>query len=398
MKPAIDVIGNKRCSGCFGCYNSCQFDAIEIKLNEHGFYMPRIDKNKCTECGNCQKYCPVITVQNDNSRDPKYYATKSNDIELQINSSSGGIFGELARDILGKGGVVFGAGWDTELNLFHKPIEKIDNLISIQGSKYIQSDMGKIYKDIILLAGKGKDILFCGTPCQVAALNTFFVGNAGLKEKITTCDLVCHGVASTLVFNKYLENIEDFYKSKIKEVYFRSKKTGWADFSMKIKMTNGKTYQKSHKFDPFMSGFLNDIYLRDSCYECPFSKIPRFGDITLGDLWGASKEVYDHYGVSIITVNNSNGQKKVDELVKASKIKFKEYPSDRANENNPRIVHGKLAIPPIRKDFMDNLQNRSFESLAKDYIDEKKFMLRLKKQIKYWRFRYIKNRVKRIWQ
>ena len=390
LKPAIDIIGKERCAGCFGCYNSCPEDAITMKLDDDGFYMPEIDREKCTECGICEKHCPVITVKNVNSPKPKFHAARTNDAELLMKSSSGGIFGEIARYVLGKGGVVYGAGWNEKLELVHKRIDGVSKLPSIMGSKYIQSDIGRTYTEIIALAREGRMVLFCGTPCQVAALNLFMDDKT--RQNVLECDLICHGVASTSVLNYYLKG----FKREVKDISFRSKKNGWADFSMEIRFLDGN-YLKSHKTDMFMKGFLKNIYLRKACYDCPFASMPRHGDVTLGDLWGAEKEYYDHNGVSIILENSPDGGKVIEQLVKAGKIKVKDYPGEKAIQNNPRIARGKLEIPKQRKDFLRDARTKTFDEVFKIYIDNQNIIKSIKMKLSYKKFKKIQKQRKKDW-
>ena len=173
MKPAIEVIGPENCAGCFACYNSCSYNVIEMVENEEGFYYPDINDN-CTACGVCQKFCPVINpIRFVDEFSPKFYAGWSKDDDTRINSSSGGMFPELARYILENEGVVFGVAWNENLLPVHVKITDVDEIPRLMGSKYVQSNVGKTYKEALSELRKGKIILFSGTPCQIAGLNTF---------------------------------------------------------------------------------------------------------------------------------------------------------------------------------------------------------------------------------
>jgi len=398
MKPAIDVIGYESCTGCFGCYNSCPFNAIEMQLDNYGFYIPVINRDKCTDCGICQKHCPVISRKNNNTTKPRFYAAITTDNKSLMNSSSGGIFGELAKSVLKEDGIVYGAGWDDNLKLVHKAVSDEAEITSIQGSKYIQSNMKKVYLDVVSNAKEGKKILFCGTPCQVAALNTFIMDQKDIKDRITTCDLVCHGVGSTLFMKKYLSYLILKYGSEISSISFRSKKTGWSDYSMEILFKNGKRYIKSHRFDPFMIIYLKNLCLRQSCYQCPFNRIPRYGDITLGDLWGATKGVYNHYGVSLVITNNTHGERIIRRLIDKKVIIAKEYPRDLAINSNPRIASGNYKIPPQRDLFFSDLTTKSFDELLDIYVSRRNLIYHALRYAKYMKFKLHQYYKKYVWK
>jgi len=386
-ETAIEIIGEDRCAGCFGCYNSCPNDAIEMKYDEHSFYLPFINEN-CNRCGICQQHCPVIqdTENDDKSKEPVFYGGRSKDREIRMMSSSGGIFPELAKYILDQSGVVFGAGWDENFNLEHVKINDFYEIEKITGSKYVQSRIGKGYKKVLKELEEGKNVLFVGAPCQVAALNTF-----DDYEELLTIDLVCHGVPSQLLFDKYLEYKEKEYESDIDKIFFRDKTNGWEDFQMRIGFEDGSVYEKNHKLDPYFKAYLPNLCLRDSCYDCKFNCIPRPGDITLGDFWGEPpKEISTNEGVSVILANNRKGEQVLKELKNENQIEMKRTDYNTATVNNPRIDGGKFQIPNSRNDFLEELKTKDFESIKDKYIEIpnplefrlKKFVMSVLKSLK----------------
>lgn len=367
---AIDIIGEKKCTGCAGCFNVCSFNAIEMKLSEEGFYKPIINKNKCTSCGMCSKSCPVIKFENTNYDIDKIkvYAGFTLDEQIRKESSSGGLFSEIANLIIEQKGVVFGAGWDESMTVNHVPVSSMEDVYKLRSSKYVQSNIQDTYKKINKFLEEGYKVLFVGVPCQVAALNNI-VKN---KSNLLTVDLVCHGVPSLKVFQKYLEGISK--GQKINYFTFRDKGLGWSKYSTKAEMENGKEYSSITKEDPFFHGFICDLYLNTSCYDCRFSQIPRTGDITLGDFWKIPEELMDERGVSVIISNNAKGENIIKELEKQKKIKLIEQPLSSATLGNPRIENGHLRMREQRKECLKDIQNESFE-----YIYEK----HIKKLIRY---------------
>lgn len=364
-KPAIGMIGIEKCTGCFGCYNSCPHDAIEMKYSEEGFYVPKIN-DKCTCCGICQEHCPVIKSPDNSEKfqQPIFYGGKSTDKDVLLNSSSGGLFPEIAKLILNNSGVVFGACLKEDLSLKHVKIENIDNLSRIMGSKYIQSGVGGSYKEVLKELKNGKKVLFSGTPCQISALNTFTN-----HDNLYTIDLACHGVPSRILFDKYIEHREDKRGKKVKHVNFRDKGRGWNDFQMKITFDDGSVYEKNHRLDPFFRAFLPNLCLMEACYECQFNEIPRPGDISLGDFWGRPPgEIKDPNGVSVIVVNNKRGKEIITKLKDTGQIELCKTNFITATKRNPRLIGHDFKILTVRENFIKDLKREDFEYLDKKYL------------------------------
>jgi len=365
MKPAIMIIGENKCIGCYGCYNICLNRAIEMKLNKEGFITPYIIKNKCINCGICQEYCPILNNKKTlQPQDPTPYAAWSRDTQIIKNSSSGGIFTELAHRIIKNGGIVFGVAFNEEFMTKHIPIRNTTNINLIQGSKYIQSHVNDSYIKAVDYAKQGKKVLFSGTPCQIAALNIFIQKNPNLN--IYTCDVICHGVPSESIYSSYLKYLKQKYKANIKNINFREKSNGWKSYNIKIMFDNKKQYIKNYQEDPFFQGYMKNLYLRPICYNCPFSKIPRVSDITLGDYWGVPPKLLNPLGVSIVLINNNKGKKLFNEMKKIykKKIHLKDI-----TPHNPTIYNGIYNTIYDRNKIMNHfIVNKDFNFIYKKYI------------------------------
>lgn len=363
----IQIIDEDRCTGCALCYNVCTSEAIEIELSNYGFYLPVIDQNKCLNCGKCLLSCPINLKKKDKHElnmnlDIKVYGAWSNDENIRMKSSSGGIFSELAISIIQEGGVVFGAGWNQDYGLLeHMAVSSVETLENLRGSKYIQSYVGKSYEKIKNFIVQGKRILFVGTPCQVAGLKSMVK-----NENLYTVDLICHGIPSMLVFRKYLAS--KIGTRKIKEFSFRDKEFGWNKYGIKIKTDDDYIYHSIYKFDPFMVGYLRNLYLNKVCYSCPFSDMPRVGDITLGDFWGVDKKYYDQNGVSAVIVNNVHGQKLFEKIVLNNAVQVFETNIETIANYNKRLVNGQCSIPVFRNETLTELVNYNFDYIEK-YIN-----------------------------
>ena len=277
----IEIKSKEDCCGCYACYNICPKQCITMKTDNEGFWYPKIDKNKCINCNLCEKVCPIINPVKRVDSKKIAYASMNKDEQVRMKSSSGGIFSILAEYIIKNNGVVYGAGFDEDFNIKHKRILYSTDLDLLRGSKYVQSSIGDIYKQVKNDLENNNPVLFTGTPCQVEGLRSYL-----RKEYVNliTMDFICHGVPSPLVWEKYLKKMKKSKQENIKNIYFRNKDIGWKLFSLKI-IFDKRIYSNDLNNDLFMKGFLQDVYLRPSCYNCKFKKINRISDITVADFF-----------------------------------------------------------------------------------------------------------------
>ncbi len=292
------------CSGCGACANVCPKNAISMKPDQEGFLQPCVDQEKCISCGKCTRTCPVLNLEKTNEKPENVYAVRASD-EIRQRSSSGGVFTLAAEWILKQGGVVCGAAFDENMQLRHIMIDRVEDLDLLRGSKYLQSDVKDIYSQVRKSLKDGRKVLFTGTPCQVAALYSV----AGKHDNLYSIDILCHGVPSQTVFNKYLEEIAN--GREVKSVRFRDKRFGWVANHIIVEFEDGSTHIGTDKTDAYEKGFLRNLFLRPSCEDCRFSVFPRHGDISLGDFWGIQKTdatQNDGKGTSILLINNERGR------------------------------------------------------------------------------------------
>ena len=387
----IKITDKKNCSGCKACYNICPRNCIKMSEDMEGFSYPKVRVNDCVKCGLCEKVCPQLNiyVSKESYAEPTCLAAWNVDKAVRANSSSGGIFTSLAGWILSQDGVVFGAGYDVQHRVIHKEVHKIEGLNDLRGSKYAQSDIGDTYQSAKKYLEAGKSVLFTGTPCQIAGLNNFLQVE---YERLYTCDIVCHGVPSPLVFEKYKQSLEESYNSKLTGINFRNKKNGWKSYKVAIQFANHREYSKTFIDDAYMKGFLRNYYLRPSCYSCTYAKLPRTSDITLGDFWGiASKypELDDDGGTSLLLINTDKGKA----MFKASEnnIKQCECELQHAINGNPSLISS-VKEPKVREKFFKDLHTREFNYIIKRYMSAPNTM---EKNILFGKrvLRYIKKRI-----
>ena len=277
------IIDDKtKCSGCHACANACPKNCISMVSDEEGFWYPQVNKEKCIDCGLCEKVCPIIHKwQSDDSLTTTAMAAINLNEEIRLKSSSGGIFTLIAEKIIDQGGVVFGAAFSDDFkSVQHICVDNIADLDKLRGSKYVQSKIGDTYKQAKEYLDSGRKVLFSGTPCQIGGLYSYL---RKPYENLLTQDIICHGVPSPMVWEKYVEEHERKISSKANKVTFRNKKNGWKAYSVFIGFENRKQYLKEHSADMYIKAFLSDICLRPSCFDCQFKGIKRHADITLTD-------------------------------------------------------------------------------------------------------------------
>jgi coenzyme F420-reducing hydrogenase beta subunit len=374
----------KNCSSCMACVNVCARGAIEIVQDKEGFFRPQVNEDICSKCGKCEKACPwenIIENPNGSSISPKALAAYSNNENIRLHSSSGGIFSTLASSVLAQGGLIVGVGYKDPIHLEFKVIEKEEEMSLIRLSKYFQANPDFIYKQVKKLLLDGHKVLFSGTSCQVAAL--YSVLGKRQFENLTTIDIVCHGVPSQKVFEKFILESDNTCEN----IIFRSKKTGWKNYSMALNNKNGSKFISARPTsNTFMQAFLKDLCLNTSCAECKYRKIPRIADITLGDYWGISKhhpEMDDDKGTSVVLLNTEQGEKLFNEAQgreTSPAMTICESRLEYAIAGNPCIAHS--SQPHKNRDaFMDNLDNATLSELLKKYNPPPSLLYRMARKI-----------------
>ena len=361
------------CSSCAACANVCARGAISMTLDQNGFYRPTIDASKCIACGACERACPVTkNVKNPNgsTESPQVFAAYAADEKIRTESSSGGVFSVLAQRVLKDGGAVVGVAQLGKTHFGHIIAEDAAGLEKLRGSKYVQADAGNIYRDVRTLLRTGREVLFSGTPCQVAGL--YAVLGKTEYPNLVTVDIVCHGSPSVNVFEKYIRELETERSVSVLSSRFRDKRNGWRLFSMAhraIEYSSGDCFQifKTLREDKFMRVFLQNLCLNDSCADCHYGKIPRVADITLGDYWNIRNfhpELDDDRGTSLVLLNTEHGQRLFDEVrpglrLCASKAEY-------AILGNPCLVRSSVPHPDRSKFFAD-LDSKTLDELIRKY-------------------------------
>lgn len=270
-----------------------------------GFYYPQTGAG-CLECGLCLAVCPLKSRRGSTtSFSPRYLGVKAKDSDILAYSTSGGLFTLLSDAVFARHGFIYGAVFDSEMNLSHIEASEPSVRNKMRGAKYLQSDPGETYKKVKARLDEGRYVMFTGTPCQVEALKRYLHAE---YERLLCVDLICNGVPSPGVFHHCLRILER--KGKIEHFNFRDKRRGWHN-SMVSYVRGGEKIYETFGENLFTSLYFRDLITRPVCAVCPYANLNRPGDITIGDFWGIEKvnpRFDDTRGVSLCILNNAKGQ------------------------------------------------------------------------------------------
>lgn len=361
---------DKECTACGACVQICTASCIYLSADSSGVVYPIIERNNCIKCNACTKVCHLYTAVDLYDKVQHAYAVVNNsDLDLS-KSTSGGAFSAIAKYVLNKSGVVYGCAYVEHLKAKHIRIDSADDLEKLNGSKYVQSDIGDCYLAIQNDLNNGLGVFFSGTPCQVSGLKTFL----GKKyEKLITADIVCHGVAPQKYFDKYIEWLEQKIHMNITDYSFRSKdNSGWslAGVCKGIDKRTGKAVKKNIYYynEFYYYYFLKGHIYRDSCYSCKYACSDRIGDFTLGDLWGIeilNVPFRTSGGCSLVLTNNQKAATILHEL----DCSISEISMENALKHNKQLISPSTA-PAAREQVVELFSTRDAESIYSYFLKE----------------------------
>lgn len=358
------------CTGCGVCALKCPTHCIEMTASSEGFLYPEINGEKCIDCGRCLKFCPANECSMDLSI-KEIYAAKTKDHGNYMASASGGIASELALAILGRNGVVYGCTMDEAFHTYHIRIESPKEISRIQGSKYTQSRIDSILPELHRDVQEGREVLFTGTPCQVAAV---LKHEGGRKDNLYLIDLVCHGVTNDSVLDRYISSVQNKTSASVVSYRFRDKSASMHERreSIQLEFGNGRKKKVASRVidSPFYYGFLNNDISRLSCYGCKYKCDSRLGDITLGDYWSADSEfsaIKSDYGYSRVILNTDKGIGLFESLPDLEKYKSEKRFEIYAN-NRQNVPAKREKFYTFLADHSEEGQKKAWELLKADHL------------------------------
>lgn len=369
MNKYLNELNKKDCCGCSACIQICPKKALTMISDEDGFCYPQIDMSKCVHCGKCAMVCPMEKSATNNSTSFQAFAAYSSIEKYISNSSSGGIFPEIAAWVIQNGGAVYGAIMDENFNVFHARIDQLSDIHSMQGSKYVQSEMGEIMSQCKEDLKNGKYVFFTGTGCQISGLKQF-LGKE--YENLLTADVICHGVPSNFFFKKYIEFLEKKHRGKLREICFRDKrKNGWS-ITQRYQIQRRKKvkdYYLNRYLSEYFTAFLDGMIARESCYVCPFATLNRPADITMGDFWGYQRtrpDLTHKEGLSLLLVNTEKGMHIVKTLRELG-VNFQEVSYESVEKSDNKNLYFPTKRPPERDTIYHDLHVHGFKYISKKY-------------------------------
>lgn len=363
----ITITDKTQCCGCWACANACPKQCIGMVEDNEGFRYPKIDVEKCIDCGLCEKVCPIkASMQDDTS--PESFVVQHKDTEILRTSTSGGFYSALSRYVIGRGGVVFGASFDDNMVLRHTYSETLEGCEQFRGSKYVQSLMGGSYALVKKFLDEGRWVAFSGTPCQVAGLYGYLRNRE--YEKLITVDLVCRGTPSPRLLAQYLAHHSSVAKSKVIDYRSRDKYYGYDYSTATITFADKhKHYHKGMESDMMLRLYFKNICSRPSCYACHFKTLHRLSDITIFDCWDAPSvsKMFSTKGATNVFIHTAKGKVIFDRL----KDDFIWSASDITPVIKRDGIMIKHCVPanPRREEFFKDLNSLPIDKVEQKYLD-----------------------------
>lgn len=353
------------CTGCGACAAKCPVACIQMEPDAEGFLQPVVDYAKCISCNRCQKACPILNKTVPDSEETIAYAAINKDEPVRLHSTSGGVFSLLCRWVLDREGVIFGAVYDKDFQVIHCQVDCSEDLYKLRGAKYAQSNLGDTFLRVKSNLADGRYVLFSGTPCQVGGLVSYLGKD---YERLILVDLICHGVPSPKVWQHYIDYRKKQDADGLNPVYInlRSKETGWPGYSIRFEYPDGKFYSAPNSQDPYLRGFVGNLYLRSSCHHCQFKGISRQSDFTLGDywgVWGQLPEYHDEKGTSLVLLHSQKAHSIWNDL--PTDLRFCEVDGIRALKGNPSALAAS-AYSQARPLFFRRYQTEDFSALVRE--------------------------------
>lgn len=361
----------EKCCGCAACVNVCPRGAITMIEDEKGITVPHIDDKLCVDCGLCEKVCDFKKTKRTENNTRHAYSLVINNRETLKKSTSGGAFTALSDTILQDEGIIVGAVMESDFTVHHIITSDIQCRNRMRGSKYVQSSMGAVYNEMKEHLKEGKKVLFSGTPCQCAAVSSFF---GGKYDNLILVDFLCHGVPTNRMFKEHIQYLNNYYGKKSIGFTFREKTYGWDAYNNNNKLQDNsvKTRWINQIYYNF---FTENLSLRDGCYDCPYRSLHRPSDITIADFWGIERYTHkkDYNGVSLVMTHSKKGQNLLD--LASDSCKLTEYPFEQIAW---RVEPHPLKHPKNYEMFWQTYRKEGYKGLVEKFFDNS-----LKKQIRF---------------
>lgn len=315
----IKLLRPEDCCGCTACATICGHGAITMETDVKGFAYPRIDESACTDCGLCDRVCPIIARKKMNLEAKSYqgiFAGRITDDDALFRSASGGAFWAIASEVISNDGMVFGAVYDKNMRVVHRGADTLEACRAFQGSKYSQSDTFQAYREVRDILRSGRQVLFTGVPCQVDGLKRFLIKS---YDNLLTMDVLCHAVPSPKIFADYISYVNSKHNGRLINLSMRDKtRYGWGHpYSYRYDFSDGRSLLDSSKVIDWGRIYFSRLVNRPCCHECKYTNLNRPSDISVADFWGDRNlhtDIRSKKGTSLLIVNTPKGEAVVKAL------------------------------------------------------------------------------------
>ena len=367
MNKNITEISRWECTGCGACATACPIACIRLEPDFEGFFAPVVNSKLCLNCGQCLKACHTNRPLEKNGALPRAFIARAKNNKSILMSSSGGVFAETARFFIEKyHGTAYGAAYDPEMNVIHQKAENISEIPPLQNSKYVQSRTDLCFSEVEKKLKDGREVLFSGTPCQIAGLKTYLKND---YPNLFTIDLICHGVASPALLKRSFHEISKKYGSDVVSCLFRTRRpfnSKRTYYRSRIKLKNNKIIERNNPYDAYYTIYLRGLGFRESCYKCRYASMSRQGDLTVGDCDSHSlyEKFYPKASNSVVFLNTKKGIELWSNI--SSLFWFAEIDPIQEQKYNKQLQKP-VSRPAERDDFYKNLDQMNWQEISAKY-------------------------------
>lgn len=268
-------------------------------------------------------------------------------------------------------------------------IDKVNDLQSILGSKYVQSDTVEAYKQVKQALIKGRIVLYSGCSCQIVGLKNFL--DSVDKTNLYTIDLICHGVPGVDLFNDYIGFLENKYGDQVTQLYFRTKENDIIVFRVTAQLDGhggiGKQRQIPMRESGYFRMFMAEESYREACYQCPYASVDKPADITIGDYFEIERDYPEllkgeaaidcNGGVSCVIIHSSKGE---ELLRKAQEYIFLKEVDPKVVQASHRNLHRASKYSSLRKKLFNRYQKHGYK-VIEQYYDRRNALVAIPRKL-----------------